>query len=708
MYGEERMAKNLVIVESASKAATIKKYLGKNYKVVASVGHVRDLPKSQMGIDLENDYQPKYITIRGKGEIIAKLKKEAKGMDKIYLATDPDREGEAIAWHLAYILNIDPDEKARITFNEITKSAIENSLKKPRSIDLDLVNAQQTRRFIDRIVGYSISPILWKKVKKGLSAGRVQSVAVRMICDREKEINDFVQEEYWTLDMKGRVAGTDSVFEAAFYGRDNEKIELSTGEQTDKIIEQLKKSEFTITSVKKGTRSRSPAAPFTTSTLQQDAARKLSFSTKKTMMLAQQLYEGVEIKGLGSTGLITYIRTDSRRISTEAAEAAKQYIAKEYGEKYLPDSPRVYKNKSSAQDAHEAIRPAHLDLPPETVKDSLSRDQYRLYKLIWDRFIASQMANAEYDTIRAEITDSQGYVFKAGGLKTVFKGFMKIYTESRDEEDEEEKESELPQLNEGDKVEIVELIPKQNFTQPPPRYNEASLVKALEEKGIGRPSTYAPTISTIISRGYVAKENRILYPTDLGKIVNEIMIKYFPEIVDLTFTASLEERMDDIEEGKVYWKSVVDDFYKPFSVVLENAQQKIDKVEVPEEVSDVVCEKCGRNMVVKLAKTGKFLACPGFPECRNTKPIIVKTGVSCPKCGGEIIEKKSKKGRTYYGCENHPDCDFFLFDKPIKERCPKCGDLLIRRYSNIKCSNPECDYLRKADKEKDTDTDNEE
>jgi DNA topoisomerase-1 len=396
MYGEERMAKNLVIVESASKAATIKKYLGKNYKVVASVGHVRDLPKSQMGIDLENDYQPKYITIRGKGEIIAKLKKEAKGMDKIYLATDPDREGEAIAWHLAYILNIDPDEKARITFNEITKSAIENSLKKPRSIDLDLVNAQQTRRFIDRIVGYSISPILWKKVKKGLSAGRVQSVAVRMICDREKEINDFVQEEYWTLDMKGRVAGTDSVFEAAFYGRDNEKIELSTGEQTDKIIEQLKKSEFTITSVKKGTRSRSPAAPFTTSTLQQDAARKLSFSTKKTMMLAQQLYEGVEIKGLGSTGLITYIRTDSRRISTEAAEAAKQYIAKEYGEKYLPDSPRVYKNKSSAQDAHEAIRPAHLDLPPETVKDSLSRDQYRLYKLIWDRFIASQMANAEY------------------------------------------------------------------------------------------------------------------------------------------------------------------------------------------------------------------------------------------------------------------------------------------------------------------------
>ncbi|HBN82370.1 MAG TPA: type I DNA topoisomerase, partial [Clostridiales bacterium] len=615
------MAKNLVIVESASKATTIKKYLGKNYKVVASLGHVRDLPKSQMGIDLENDYEPKYITIRGKGDIIAKLKKDAKGVDHIYLATDPDREGEAIAWHLAYILKIDPNEKVRITFHEITKSAVVSSVKKPRAVDIDLVDAQQTRRFIDRIVGYSISPILWKKVKKGLSAGRVQSVAVRMICDREDEINAFVQEEYWTLAMKGQVTGSDNIFEAMFYGQNNVKMELASKEQTDAIVEHMKKADFTITSVKKGTKTRSPAAPFTTSTLQQDAARKLNFTTKKTMMLAQQLYEGVDIKGSGSTGLVTYIRTDSKRISDDAANAAKQYILDQYGESYLPSSPRIYKNKSSAQDAHEAIRPTDLNLQPELIKESLSRDQYRLYKLIWERFIASQMANAEYDTIRAEITDQDGYIFRANGLKTTFKGFIKIYTEGRDEEDEDEKDSELPQLNEGDKVSVLQFLPKQNFTQPPARYNEASLVKALEDNGIGRPSTYSPTISTIISRGYVGKEKKTLFPTDLGKIVNDVMLHYFPEVVNLTFTASLEERFDDVEEGTVQWKKVVDDFYKSFSVALENAQENMDKIEIPDEVSDVICEKCGRNMVVKLSRTGKFLACPGFPECRNTKPI---------------------------------------------------------------------------------------
>lgn len=694
------MAKNLVIVESASKGATIKKYLGKNYNVVASMGHVRDLPKSQMGIDLENDYQPKYITIRGKGEIIAKLKKEAKGSDRIYLATDPDREGEAIAWHLANILNIDPNEKARITFNEITKSAILNSVKSPRAIDMDLVDAQQSRRFIDRIVGYSISPILWKKVKKGLSAGRVQSVAVRMICDRENDINAFVQEEYWTLGMQGQVTGTDLVFEAKFYGQNNKKIDLISKEQTDDILHHLKNANFTITSVKRGNKIQSPAAPFTTSTLQQDAARKMSFSTKKTMMLAQQLYEGVNIQGIGSTGLVTYIRTDSKRISSEAAEAAKQYIMDNYGQRYLPEAQRVYKNKSSSQDAHEAIRPTHLDLPPDSVKDSLSRDQYRLYKLIWERFIASQMANAEYDTIKADITDQKGYVFKASGLKTTFKGFMKIYTESYDETDEDEKESELPALNEGDNVSVLQFMPKQNFTQPPARYSEASLVKALEDKGIGRPSTYAPTISTIISRGYVGKEKKTLFPTELGQIVNDIMINHFPEIVDLTFTASLEEHFDDVEEGKVPWKKVVDDFYKPFSEVLVTAQESIDKIEIPDEVSDVICEKCGRNMVFKISRSGKFLACPGFPECRNTKPIIVETDVSCPKCNGKILEKKSKKGKIYYGCENHPDCDFFLFDKPVNEQCPKCGSLLLSKYSTIKCSNQDCDYVRKIEKDK--------
>lgn len=694
------MAKNLVIVESASKAATIKKYLGKNYKVVASLGHVRDLPKSQMGIDLENDYEPKYITIRGKGEIIAKLKKDAKGMDHIYLATDPDREGEAIAWHLAYILKIDPSEKTRISFHEITKNAVVSSVKKPRAIDIDLVDAQQTRRFIDRIVGYSISPILWKKVKKGLSAGRVQSVAVRMICDREDEINAFVQEEYWTLGMQCQIVGDKNAFEAMFYGQNNKKIELASKEETDQIVKQLTGSDFTVTSVKKGTKTRSPAAPFTTSTLQQDAARKLNFSTKKTMMVAQQLYEGVDIKGSGSTGLVTYIRTDSKRISEDAANAAKQYILEQYGEQYLPKAPRIYKNKSSAQDAHEAIRPTDLNLSPDSIKDSLSREQYRLYKLIWDRFIASQMANAEYDTIRAEITDSAGYVFKANGLKTTFKGFIKIYTEGRDEEDEDEKDSELPQLNEGDRVSVLQFLPKQNFTQPPARYNEASLVKALEDNGIGRPSTYSPTISTIISRGYVGKEKKSLFPTDLGKIVNDVMLNYFPEVVDVMFTASLEERFDDVEEGMVHWKKVVDDFYKPFSVVLENARENMDKIEIPDEVSDVICEKCGRNMVVKLSRSGKFLACPGFPECRNTKPIIVETGVNCPKCNGKILEKRSMKGRIYYGCENHPECDFFLFDKPINEQCPKCGSLLLHKYSNIKCSNPECDYMRKVEKDK--------
>ncbi len=692
------MSKNLVIVESAAKAATIKKYLGRNYQVEASVGHIRDLPKSQMGIDLENNYEPKYITIRGKGNVIAKLKKEAKNADHIYLATDPDREGEAISWHLANILNIDTNKKARITFNEITKNAVINSIKNPRTIDMNLVDAQQSRRFIDRIVGYTISPILWKKVKKGLSAGRVQSVAVRMICDRENEINTFTQEEYWTLSMKGQVIKSGDTFEAKFYGKDGKKIDLKTKQQTDDIIKDMLVSKFVVSSVKKGKKNQSPAAPFTTSTLQQDASRKMSFSVKKTMMLAQQLYEGVNIQGFGSTGLITYIRTDSKRISTEAAESAKLYISEKYGAEYLPDSPRIYKNKSSSQDAHEAIRPVNLELTPETIKESLTKDQYRLYKLIWERFIASQMANAIYDTINANITDDKGYIFKASGLKIDFKGFMRIYTESYDEADEQDKESDLPDLNEGDLIKVLKFLPKQNFTQPPARYTEASLVKALEEKGIGRPSTYSPTISTIISRGYVSKEKKSLFPTELGNIVNDIMLKHFPEVVNLEFTASLEERFDDVEDGRTVWKKVIDDFYKPFSQVLDEAQKSIDKVEIPDEVSNVICEKCGRNMVVKISKTGKFLACPGFPECRNTKSIIIETDVHCPKCNGKILVKKSKKGRVYYGCENYPDCDYFLFDKPVNEKCPKCNSILINKYSNIKCSNTECDYSRKADK----------
>lgn len=690
------MANNLVIVESPAKAKTIGRFLGKNYKIVASVGHVRDLPKSQMGVDIENNFQPKYITIRGKGDVIAKLKKEAKTSDKIFLATDPDREGEAISWHLANLLNIDDKKACRVTFNEITKNAVQSAIKAPRPINLSIVDAQQARRVLDRIVGYKISPILWKKVRKGLSAGRVQSVATRLIVDREEEIENFIPEEYWSIIAKLAKSAGGSSFEAKFYGLENTKIELTNEEQVNKILKEIDKAAYIIKKIKKGEKRRNPAPPFTTSTLQQEASRKLGYATRKTMMVAQQLYEGVEIKGTGAVGLVTYIRTDSTRIAAEAVSEAKEYIESSFGRQYIPNEARVYKNRSASQDAHEAIRPTHINMTPDSVKESLSSDQFKLYRLIWERFMASQMASAVYDTMNVDIT-AGNYLFKASGSKIKFQGFMTLYIEGRDDEGEED-DSTLPELSEGEELKLKKIEPGQHFTQPPQRYTEASLVKALEEKGIGRPSTYAPTITTILSRGYVEKEKKILYPTELGKIVTDIMKNYFKDIVDVQFTAQLEDKLDSVEDGKRSWVEVLKDFYDPFAVVLSEAESQIGNIEIPDEVTDEICEKCGRNMVIKQGRYGKFLACPGFPECRNARPIIEDAGVKCPKCGARVLVKKTRKGKKYFGCEKNPECDFMTWDKPSDQTCEKCGSFMTEKNSgrkkSLKCTNESCGFVK--------------
>ncbi|MFZ5987448.1 MAG: type I DNA topoisomerase [Bacillota bacterium] len=695
------MAEKLVIVESPAKANTIGKFLGKDYKIVASVGHVRDLPKSQIGVDVDNDFEPKYITIRGKGDVISKLKKEAKNAKKVYLATDPDREGEAISWHLANLLNIDNAEKCRITFNEITKNAVKNAIKSPREINMDLVDAQQARRVLDRIVGYKISPLLWKKVKKGLSAGRVQSVATRLICDREEEVENFVPEEYWTITAKLEKSGVKSSFEAKFHGSGSKKMDLKNEEEVNKILDEIKKEKFKVQKIKKGEKRKAPPAPFTTSTMQQEAARKLGFTTKKTMIVAQQLYEGIDIKGIGAVGLVTYIRTDSTRVSAEAQQDTAAYIKEKFGHKYLPEEKRVYKNKSASQDAHECIRPASVTMTPESIKDSLSKDQYKLYKLVWDRFVASQMASAVYDTISTDI-EAGRYIFKASGSSVKFQGFIVLYQEGKDEEGDEG-EAVIPDLLEGEELKQKKIEPKQHFTQPPPRYTEASLVKALEEKGIGRPSTYAPTITTILARGYIVKEGKTLIPTELGKIVTDIMKKYFQDIVDIEFTAQMEKKLDDIEEGYKRWVEVMKSFYAQFVDVLKDAETQIGNIEIPDEVTDEICEKCGRNMVIKMGRYGKFLACPGFPECRNARPILEDAGVACPKCGGKIYYKKSKKGKRYIGCEHNPKCDFMTWDKPSKESCPKCGNFLVKKFSGkklqLKCVSESCDFTKTGDKQ---------
>ncbi len=684
------MADNLVIVESPAKANTIKKYLGKNYKVMASMGHLVDLPKSQIGVDLEHNYEPKYITIRGKGELLSKLKKEAKAAKKVYLATDPDREGEAISWHLSNVLGIDGTGNVRITFNEITKNAVKDSLKHARPIDENLVNAQQARRILDRIVGYKISPLLWKNVKKGLSAGRVQSVATKIICDREDEINKFIPKEYWTITGEFKKENAKDKFVAKFFGTDGGKLDISSKEEADNVLNAVEKADFYIKNVKTGIKEKNPAPPFTTSTLQQEASRKLNFTTKRTMSIAQVLYEGVEIKGEGAVGLITYMRTDSLRISHEAGVACKAFLKENYPSEFTPDYMPQYKMKNNAQDAHEAIRPSNVFLTPAMVKDSLKPEQFKLYKLIWERFVASQMAKAIYDTINADVVADK-YIFKANGVKLRFAGFTKIYEESTD--DAKQEEGTLPMLADGEKVIAHKITPKQNFTAPPSRYTEASLIRAMEENGIGRPSTYSPTISTILDRGYVVKEQKALRPTELGGIVNGLMSQHFANIVDVDFTANMEKQLDEIEDGTL-WTEILDDFYQSLKKELKDAEEKMEKVVIQDEETDVVCEKCGRKMVIKQGRFGKFLACPGFPECRNTKAIAVETGVNCPKCGGMILQKKSAKGKKYFGCENNPKCDFMTWDEPLKEKCEKCGSMLVRStfrgHRRIKCINPEC------------------
>lgn len=694
------LAKKLVIVESPAKAKTIGKILGRRYKVVASVGHIRDLPKSTLGIDIEENYKPRYITIRGKGPVIQELKKEGRKADEIYLATDPDREGEAISWHLAHVLDIKPEEKVRIEFNEITKDAVKKAVKSPRSLDHNLIDAQQARRILDRLVGYKISPLLWKKIRKGLSAGRVQSVATKIICDREVEIEEFIPQEYWSI--KALLAKKEEEFEANFIGKyingKEEKIDLNNEEEVNKVLEDINKKKFIVEDVKKGTKRRNPYAPYTTSTLQQDASRRLGFSTRKTMSIAQQLYEGIEIKGEGTTGLITYMRTDSTRISNEALAGAKSYITESYGKEYS-NGGRQYGKKSTkeTQDAHEAIRPTVVTKHPKEIESSLTRDQYKLYKLIWDRFISSQMAPARYDTLRVNIL-SNNYLFRTNGSKLIFPGFLTVYSNV----DEEDKDMNLPALKSGDELNVKDINPNQHFTQPPGRYTEASLIKTLEEIGVGRPSTYSPTIGTILARDYVVLENRSFYPTELGMLVNDLLTEYFGEVINEQFTAELEERLDDIAEGKYTWESVVDDFYKDFNKFLLIAEEEIDEIEIEDEVTDEICEKCGKNMVIKTGRFGKFLACPGYPDCKNTKPILDKIDVDCPLCDGEVVRKRSRKGRTFYGCTGYPDCNFVSWDEPVKEKCPKCdGHMVIRRRKKgdtIRCSNKDCGYIKEENK----------
>lgn len=688
------MAKNLIIVESPAKSKTIKKFLGSNYTVVASNGHVRDLPKSQMGVDFDNDFEPKYITIRGKGELLASLRKEVKKADKIYLATDPDREGEAISWHLFFALKLDPKKTKRITFNEITKNAVRQAIKESREIDMDLVDAQQARRVLDRIVGYSISPLLWQKVKRGLSAGRVQSVALRIIADREAQIDAFIPTEYWSMEAEFPVKGCKKPLLAKYYG--NPKKQENIGkEELEKIYKDLEGAVYEVSEIKKGECTKKPPLPFTTSTLQQECAKHLNFATSKTMRIAQQLYEGVAVKGHGTIGLITYLRTDSTRISQEADAECKEFIRENYGAENVMENAARKKETKKIQDAHEAIRPTYVNLTPAVVKDSLSRDQFRLYQLIWKRFVASRMNGARYETTSVKI-NAGNYRFTSSGSKIVFPGFLSVY---QNDEDKEENNAALHKVAKGDVFKEVELKKEQHFTQPPAHYTEASLVKELEDLGIGRPSTYAPTISTLISRRYLAKENKNLYLSDLGDIVNRIMVSAFPSIVDVNFTATMETLLDGVAEGTVEWKSIIRNFYPDLKEAVEHAEQALEKIEIEDEVTDTICENCGRNMVIKYGPHGKFLACPGFPECRNTKPYFEKIGVKCPKCGGEIVIKKTQKGRRYYGCENYPECDVMTWQKPSKEICPKCGNMLLEKGNKLVCADSACGYI--VEKQKD-------
>ena len=689
------MANNLVIVESPTKAKTIRKMLGSNYKVVASVGHIRDLPKSKLGIDTENDFEPHYINIRGKGPLIKELKKDAKKSKKVFLATDPDREGEAISWHLSHILDLDPSENIRVTFNEITKDTVKKQIKEPRAIDMDLVDAQQARRSLDRLAGYKISPLLWKKVKNGLSAGRVQSVVLKIICDREHLIEDFVAEEYWTVEAN--VKKSRKSFDTKYYGRKENgkinKLELKNEKDADDVLSRIDRENFVVDEIKEGNKKKNPNNPFTTSTMQQEASRRLNFSTKKTMMIAQSLYEGIDIPKEGSVGLITYMRTDSTRISKEALNSCLDYIEKNYGKNYVHARTKVKKTEN-VQDAHECIRPTDIARTPYMIKDSLSKDEYKLYNLVWKRFIASQMESAIYNTLNLCII-SNSEVFKSSGSQIAFDGFLKVYDYVI------EKDSILPDLSTGDLLKLNKIDKLQHFTQPPARYNEASLIKLLEEIGVGRPSTYAPTISTLLSRYYVVQEEKKLVPTELGITVNDILCENFSDLVNEEFTAHMESELDKIADGDLYWKELIREFYKQLEKDLEVAEKNIQKVDIKDEETDVKCEKCGRNMVIKMGRFGKFLACPGFPECRNAKPLIEKVGVDCPKCDGEIVIKRSKKGRKFYGCSNYPECDFVTWNEPINKKCPKCGEILTKvqtkKGKTVKCSDKNCDYREKIE-----------
>ena len=699
------MSETLVIVESPAKAKTIGKFLGSHYKVIASNGHVRDLPKSQIGVDVEHDFEPKYITLRGRGEVLEKIRKEAKKADKIYLATDPDREGEAISWHLAHILHLDPASKCRIVFNEITANAVKSSIKNVRPIDMRLVDAQQARRVLDRLVGYKISPILLAKVRKGLSAGRVQSVATRISGDREQEIMDFVPEEYWSITAHLHEKNSKKNFDAKYYGEDGKKRELRSEADAKSVLDRIEGAAFIVSELKTGEKTRHAAPPFTTSSMQQEAARKLGFTTKRTMMVAQQLYEGIDIGGKGPVGLISYIRTDSVRVAKEAQDAAITYIGKRFGERYVPAKPNVYKGRASAQDAHEAIRPTLIDNEPQKIKEHLSNDQFKLYKLVYERFLASQMSDARYATTTASI-DANGCIFRANGVRTLFDGFTAVYTEGRD--DVQEKEVTLPELHENDTLERTKIDSEQRFTQPPPRYTEATLVKTLEEKGIGRPSTYSPTISTIIDRGYVSREKKLLVPTELGFVVTGLMCEHFSDIADVKFTAGMEEKLDGVESGKDEWKTVIREFYGPFKIALDKAEKEIEIIDIPDEISDVKCDKCGALMVYKTGRYGRFLACPNFPACRNTKAIVEKIDVPCPKCGSALVKRKGKRGKTFYGCERYPDCDFVSWDKPTNIRCEKCGGMMVQKIgrngSYVICMDKDCGHiLRNTKKAKEED-----
>ena len=691
------MAKYLVIVESPAKVKTIKKFLGKNYEVMASNGHVRDLPKSQLGFSPENDFEPKYITIRGKGEILAKLRKEVKKADKIYLATDPDREGEAISWHLTKALKLDDKDVSRISFNEITKSAVKTSLKNPREIDMDLVDAQQARRMLDRMVGYRISPLLWAKVKRGLSAGRVQSVALRIVCDREAEIDAFIPEEYWSLEASLLPEGEKKPIVAKLMDKNGEKIEISSKEQMDAVLAEIKDKDFNVTDIKKGERTKKAPLPFTTSTLQQEASKALNFPISKTMRIAQQLYEGVDIKGQGTVGIITYLRTDSVRISEEADAATRTFVEETYGDSYVSAGETGKKSNAKIQDAHEAIRPTDINRIPSEIKESLSRDQFRLYQLIWKRFAASRMANAVYETTTVNIGVGD-YRFRVSTSKVAFDGFMAVYTEADDEK--AEKQVLLKSLDKDTKLSLVEYDPKQHFTQPPAHYTEASLVKTLEELGIGRPSTYSPTITTIIARRYITKENKNLYVTEIGEVVNSIMKESFPTIVDEHFTANMESLLDSVAEGTVPWKTVVANFYPDLEKAVQAAEEELEKITIEDEVTDEICEVCGRNMVIKYGPHGKFLACPGFPDCRNTKPYYEKIGVACPKCGKDVVIKMTKKGRRYYGCIDYPECDFMSWGRPVDKKCPRCGGYMVEKGNKLACADEHCGYTEQKEKEK--------